>query len=95
VEFLVKITTALPPDMPPAERDKLVAAEMRRGRELIDQGVIRGIWRIPGGLRNVGIWEAVDATDLHEHITSLPAYPWFSAHVTPLAVHPLGRTPKR
>jgi muconolactone D-isomerase len=73
----------------------LVAAETRRGRELMDQGVIRAIWRIPGGLRNVGIWEAVDATELHEHIASLPAYPWFAADVTPLAVHPLGHTPER
>jgi len=98
VEFLVQITTVLPPDMPQAERDELVAAERRRGRELMDAGVIRGIWRVPGGLRNVGIWEAADATDLHDLIVSLPASPWFSAEVTPLAVHPLnhpGGPPRR
>ena len=89
VEFLVQITTSLPPDMPAAERDQLIAAERRRGRELLDKGAIRAIWRIPGGMRNVGIWEATDATELHELITSLPASPWFSADVTALAVHPL------
>jgi muconolactone D-isomerase len=91
VEFLVQITTVLPPGMPAAERDELVAAERRRGQELVDEGVITAIWRVPGGLKNVGIWEAADATELHDFITSLPAYPWFSAHVTPLAIHPLGR----
>lgn len=91
MEFLVQITTVLPPGMPAAERDELVAAETRRGQELVDDGVITAIWRVPGGLQNVGIWEAADATELHEYITSLPAYPWFSAHVTPLAIHPLGR----
>ena len=88
----MQITTVLPPDMPPADRDELVDAERRRGRELMDEGVIRAIWRVPGRMRNVGIWEAADATDLHDLITSLPASPWFSAEVTPLAVHPLGRT---
>jgi muconolactone D-isomerase len=91
MEFLVQISTALPPDMPAGDRDELVAAETRRGQELVDAGVITAIWRIPGGLRNVGIWEAADASELHEFITSLPAHPWFSAVVTPLAVHPLGR----
>jgi muconolactone D-isomerase len=81
----------LPPDMPHAERDELVTAERSRGRELMDAGFIRAIWRVPGGLRNVGIWEAADATELHDLIISLPASPWFSAEVTPLAVHPLGR----
>ena len=91
MEFLVQITTNLPPDMSAAASGELIAAETRRGQELVDAGVIRAIWRIPGGLRNVGIWEAADATGLHEFITSLPAYPWFSADVTPLATHPLGR----
>jgi muconolactone D-isomerase len=91
MEFLVQITTDLPPDMPAADRDELVAAETRRGQELVDMGIIRAIWRVPGRLRNVGIWEAADATELHDFITSLPAYPWFSAAVTPMAAHPLGR----
>jgi muconolactone delta-isomerase len=91
VDFLVQITTTLPPDMPPAERDRLTASERRRGLELVDMGVIRGIWRVPGALRNVAIWQADDATHLHELIMSLPASPWFSAEVTALAEHPLGR----
>jgi muconolactone D-isomerase len=52
---------------------------------------IWAIWRIPGGLRNVGVWQALDATELHELIASLPAYPWLRAEVTALAEHPLSR----
>jgi len=91
VDFLVQITTTLPPGMPAGEREELVAAERRRGRELVDAGVIRAIWRVPGALRNVAIWAADDATRLHELIMSLPASPWFTADVVALAEHPLGR----
>ena len=77
--------------MPSAEREQLIASERRRGRELVDAGAIRAIWRVPGALRNVAIWEAQDATQLHELIMSLPASPWFAADVTALAEHPLGR----
>lgn len=89
MEFLVEIEVLLPADMPEGQRADLVAAEHARGRELRRQGIIRRIWRVPGGLRNVGIWEAQDATDLHEAISGLPFYPWIHAEVTALARHPL------
>jgi muconolactone D-isomerase len=91
VEFLVQIDVRLPASLSAAERDRLLAAELERGRELVSAGAIRGIWRIPGGLRNVGIWEAADATELHELLASLPLFPWLTAEVTPLAEHPLRR----
>ena len=85
MEFLVRIAAALPDD----GRDAIVAAERRRSAELHDAGVLRRIWRLPGTTSNVGIWEARDATALHEALTSLPAYPWLTVEeVTPLAVHP-------
>ena len=37
----------------------------------------------------MGVWEAADATELHELISSLPLFPWIDAEVTPLATHPL------
>jgi muconolactone D-isomerase len=89
VEFLVRIEVSLPPDMPDERRADLAAAELARGRELQGRGAIQRIWRLPGGLRNVGVWEAHDATELHELITSLPLYPWIRSEVTALAVHPL------
>jgi muconolactone D-isomerase len=89
MEFLVEITSAIPPDMPKSELEALVANEGKRGLELVAAGHIKRIWRIPGTWQNVGIWEAADATELHSLISSLPAYPWITAKVTALAVHPL------
>jgi muconolactone D-isomerase len=89
MEFLVAIDVRLPGALPERERAELRAAELERGRELVEAGVIAAIWRVPGALRNVGIWEAADATELHEHLSSLPLFPWLTADVTPLAEHPL------
>lgn len=85
----MQIRVRLPGDLPAARREELLAAELRRGRELRAAGVIDRIWRVPGGLRNAGIWRAPDATALHEAIASLPLYPWLDADVVPLAIHPV------
>jgi muconolactone D-isomerase len=89
MEFLVEIEVSLPGDMPEAQRADLMAAEHAHGRELRRRGTIQRIWRIPGRLQNVGIWEAGDATEVHEAISGLPLYPWIQARVTALARHPL------
>jgi muconolactone D-isomerase len=89
MEFLVRIEVALPADMPDARRAELTAAEREVGRRLRREGTIKRIWRVPGGLRNVGVWEAADATALHAALASLPLFPWITAEVTALAVHPL------
>jgi muconolactone D-isomerase len=89
LQFLVEIDVRLPGTLAAEERAELLAAERERGRELVEAGVIRAIWRIPGAIRNVGVWQAADATELHEHLTSLPLFPWLTAEVTPLAAHPL------
>lgn len=85
----MEIDVRLPATLGETERAELLDAELERGRQLVEAGVIRAIWRIPGAIRNVGIWEAADATELHEHLTSLPLFPWLTAEVRPLAVHPL------
>ncbi len=89
MKFLVQIDVRLPGKLTDAERAELLEAELERGRALVDAGVIWAIWRIPGALRNVGVWEAADATELHEHLTSLPVFRWVTAEVTSLADHPL------
>jgi muconolactone D-isomerase len=90
MDFLVQIEIALPGDMSQARRDELAAAELAYGRELLHTGTIARIWRVPGAARNVGIWTAADATELHEAIARLPLFPWMRAEVTALARHPLG-----
>jgi muconolactone D-isomerase len=92
MEFLVEMDVSLPPEMDPGVRADLLAEEARRGRELIEAGLIRRIWRVPGRYANVGIWEADDATALHEAVASLPLFPYVDAHVTALATHYLERS---
>ena len=88
MEFLVNIEVDWPPDGDAEERARLVAAEGARAAELAAQGTIKRLWRIPGRWANWGVWETDDATALHEALSSLPLFPWFSVEVHPLAAHP-------
>ncbi len=78
MEFLVHIDVLWPGDGDRAERERLVAAEGVRARELAEAGIIQRLWRIPGRWANWGLWAAPDATALHAAIASLPLYPWLS-----------------
>ena len=89
MEFLVQIQVTLPPELSSGSRQELMDRERARGQELMNEGVIRRIWRIPGRTANVGIWDAADPTALHEALSSLPMFPYIDARVTPLATHPL------
>jgi muconolactone D-isomerase len=88
-EFLVHITVNAPPDMPEARKGDLADAEARRGRELIEQGSLLRIWRLPGRWANVSLYRCADATELHELVSSLPMFPWLDVSVEALATHPL------
>lgn len=88
MEFLVRTTNHLPPDMPPALRRELREAERARARELRQAGVLRRLWRVPGTRSSVGLYEADDATRLHDALASLPMFDWMEIVVEPLATHP-------
>jgi muconolactone D-isomerase len=88
MEFLVHTDVLWPADGDRAERERLVADEGVRARELAEAGIIRRLWRIPGRCANWGLWVAPYATALHAAIMSLPLYPWLSVDVHPLAEHP-------
>jgi muconolactone D-isomerase len=89
VEYLVSIEVRTPPDMDPDRLAALQAAEADRARELVEQGLLRRIWRIPGRRANVSLYEAPDATTLHAALSSLPLWPWLEMTVQPLATHPV------
>jgi muconolactone D-isomerase len=86
---MVRLETCLPPELSPARRSELLDAESARGGQLVADGTIRDIWRIPGKLANFSVWETVDATALHAALTSLPLFAFMQVEVTALAVHPL------
>ncbi len=88
MEFLVHIEVRYPADGDPDELQRLGTAERIRGKELVAEGRIRRMWRIPGRTANWGIWEAPDATALHAALMSLPFYKWLQIEVHPLAQHP-------
>ena len=90
-EFLVRIETRVPPDLPEAQRAQLLDAESARGRELIESGKLRRIWRVPGRLANVSLYDVADADELHDLLSSLPLARWMDIRVETLAVHPLER----
>jgi muconolactone D-isomerase len=89
LKFLVHVTIEFPPDMEPDTRQRLLEAESDRGLELMNAGKLVDIWRVPGRFANVSLYEVVDATELHDLITSLPLWPWIQTDVQPLAQHPL------
>jgi muconolactone D-isomerase len=91
MEFLVEIHVALPHDLPAEERARVLEEELVRGRELAGDGTIKAIWRLPGALANVAIWEVSDATELHDLISSLPLYRFSTVEVRALAKHPVDR----
>ncbi len=88
MEFLVEIEVRWPADADADHKAALIAAEAKRARELAEVGVLRRLWRVPGRWANLGIWEASDATELHDALASLPFYPWLDIVVRPLARHP-------
>ena len=85
----MEIDVRLPGDLDAERRAALLEAEAVRGAELADAGVLRAIWRVPGRLANRAIWSALDATALHDALTSLPLWPYMDVRVTPLARHAL------
>ena len=73
-----------PTKLPEDERAALLERERSRGRELLSQGVIRQLWRLPGTRTNIGIWSAADANALEEALASLPIRPYTEIEVTAL-----------
>ncbi len=82
-----------PADGDATELVRLTAAERARAMELAREGRIRRLWRIPGRRANWGLWEAPNATALHDAISSLPFFPWLAVDVHPLAAHPSDPAP--
>lgn len=91
MEFLVRFESAPPASMTPEEHERLRGLERERAAELRAEGVLKRLWRVPGRRAVVGLWEAEDATVLHDALVSLPMFTWMDVSVEALATHPQER----
>lgn len=92
MEFLARIEQDIPPDIDPERLAAVKAAEAVRGRELVDEGKLRRIWRIPGRRAVYVLYEVDGPDELHDILSSLPLFPWMDIEVTALGSHALDPT---
>ncbi|MCW2612242.1 MAG: muconolactone D-isomerase [Actinomycetota bacterium] len=86
--FLVKMDVAIPYDLDPAERTRLLAEEKARARQLQRDGVWVHLWRVAGQYANYSVLDVASPDELHEVLWSLPLFPFMTIEVTALARHP-------
>jgi muconolactone D-isomerase len=90
LEFLVTTELLSVTDIPSAQLHELYVAERQRGFDLVAEGAITHLWRIPGSpSRSVSIRVAPDIAKLQADLESLPLFNWLKIEVTPLIVHPV------
>jgi muconolactone D-isomerase len=91
-EFLIFAENNFPVDGESKERTQNVRArERERAAELRAAGNLKRIWRRTGSTGWIALWEAADATELHDQLASLPMFPWLELTIEPLATHPQER----
>ncbi|HEV7757007.1 MAG TPA: muconolactone Delta-isomerase [Mycobacteriales bacterium] len=86
--FLVKMDVAIPYDLDPAERTRLLAEEKARARQLQRDGVWVHLWRVAGQYANYSVLDVASPDALHEVLWGLPLFPFMTIEVTALARHP-------
>ncbi|VVE61298.1 Muconolactone Delta-isomerase [Pandoraea captiosa] len=90
MEFLLHISFRPLLALSETKQAQVVQAEREAADRLRKAGRLVRLWRVPCRPENMGIWSAADATDLHDMISTLPAFPFFDEiKVTPLAEHPV------
>jgi muconolactone delta-isomerase len=91
MEYLVTMTTHVPPGTPQQAVDDVRAREAARSRDLAAEGHLLRLWRPPlqpGEWRTLGLFAADDADQLQQTLASMPLKMWRTDSVTPLAPHP-------
>lgn len=89
MEFLVEVSQDIAPDEDPELMSAVKAQEYERASELVNAGVLKRVWRIPGRRALVCLYDVDGPDELHEALSSLPLFPWLDIEVTALAGHRL------
>jgi muconolactone delta-isomerase len=87
-EFLTTFTISVPVGTPAQAVADTEAREARRAKELAEHGHLLRLWRLPGGSRALGLWNAQNPAELQAMLRSLPLDPWMTVETTPLSPHP-------
>ncbi|GAB1361114.1 hypothetical protein MASR1M32_03500 [Rhodobacter sp.] len=93
MEFLVNIKIKWPEGMDPAEIERISVEEREMAKILRAERKMLRMWRVPARRENWGLWQADDATHLHQIISALPVWPYMDVNVLPLAYHPVDPRP--
>ena len=86
-EYLVRIVVRRPDNVDDETWTSVLAAERAAGLDYRRRGVLRRIWRLPGTTANVGLWSAVDASELDRLLAGLPAFRYMTITTEALALH--------
>ena len=86
--FHVRMDVAVPRDLDPDERTRLVTTEKARALELQRNGTWVHLWRVVGQYSNIIVFDVDSGDELHEILWNLPLFPFMTVHVTPLTEHP-------
>jgi len=86
--FHVRMDVAIPRDLDPEERARLLANEKARALELQRNGTWLHLWRVVGHYSNISVFDVGDGDELHQILWNLPLFPFMTVAVTPLSEHP-------
>jgi muconolactone D-isomerase len=86
--FHVRMDVAVPRDLDPNERTRLLATEKERALEHQRAGKWVHLWRVVGQYSNVSIFDVDSSDELHEILWNLPLFPFMTVQVTALTGHP-------
>ena len=91
MEYLVTMTTQVPDGTTDEAVEEIRRREAARSGELAGQGHLLRLWRPPvqlGEWRTLGLFAAVDDSELEAALASMPLRVWRSDQVVPLSDHP-------
>jgi muconolactone delta-isomerase len=91
MEYLVTMTTHVPDGTTDAAVDEMRSREAAHSRQLATEGHLLRLWRPPlqpGEWRSLGLFAAVDRTELEDVLISMPLRVWRTDEVLPLSCHP-------
>ena len=85
MEFLVRQHNVAPIGI---DLTALKRAEREYAMKLRTDGFLLKLWRVPGTTDALGLWEARDATELHDLLADLPMFRFLQISIEALAEHP-------